>query len=73
VRIETNCGGGSFKSQLKRADRSGAGYAIILGDEELARGVVGLKPLREEAGQAEVAVADLAPELARRVAGRIRG
>jgi histidyl-tRNA synthetase len=73
VRIETNCGGGSFKSQLKRADRSGAGYAIILGDEELARGVVGLKPLREETGQAEVAVADLAPELARRVAGRIRG
>jgi histidyl-tRNA synthetase len=73
VRIETNCGGGSFKSQLKRADRSGARYAVILGDEELARGVVGLKPLREEAGQSEVAVADLAPELARRVAGRARG
>ena len=73
VRIETNCGGGSFKSQLRRADRSGARYAVILGDEELARGVAGLKPLREEAGQAEVAVADLAPELSRRVAGRARG
>jgi len=73
LRIETNCGGGSFKSQLKRADRSGARYAVILGDEELARGVVGLKSLREEAGQAEVAVADLAAELARRVAGRARG
>jgi histidyl-tRNA synthetase len=73
VRVETNCGGGSFKSQLKRADRSGARYAVILGEEELARGVVGVKPLREEAGQAEVAVADLAPELSRRVAGRARG
>jgi histidyl-tRNA synthetase len=73
VRIETNCGGGSFKSQLKRADRSGARYAVILGDEELARGVAALKPLREEAGQAEVAIADLAPELSRRVTGRDRG
>jgi histidyl-tRNA synthetase len=71
--VETKCGGGSFKSQRKRADRSGARYAVILGEEELARGVVGVKPLREEAGQAEVAVADLAPELSRRVAGRARG
>jgi histidyl-tRNA synthetase len=73
VRVETNCGGGSFKSQLKRADRSGASYAVILGEEELLRGVVGLKPLREEVGQAEVALADLAAELARRVVGRDRG
>jgi histidyl-tRNA synthetase len=73
VRVETNCGGGSFKSQLKRADRSGARYAVILGEEELLRGVAGLKPLREEAEQAEVAVADLAAELARRVVGRDRG
>jgi len=73
VRIETNCGGGSFKSQLKRADRSGARCAVILGEEELARGVAGLKPLREEAGQAEVALADLAAELSRRVDGRARG
>jgi histidyl-tRNA synthetase len=72
VRIETNCGGGSFKSQLKRADRSGARYAVILGEEELVRGVAGLKPLREEAGQVGVAVADLAAELARRVIGRDR-
>ncbi|MCJ7451942.1 MAG: histidine--tRNA ligase [Steroidobacteraceae bacterium] len=73
VRVETNCGGGSFKSQLKRADRSGAHYAVILGEEELQRGVAGLKPLLEEAGQAEVAVAELATELARRVVGRDRG
>jgi histidyl-tRNA synthetase len=73
VRIETNCGGGSFKSQLKRADRSGARYAVILGEEELLRGVAGLKPLREESGQVQVAVPELATELARRVAGRDRG
>jgi histidyl-tRNA synthetase len=73
ARVETNCGGGSFKSQLKRADRSGARYAVILGEQELLRGVVGLKPLREETGQAEVAVAELATELARRGVGRDGG
>ncbi len=73
VRIETNCGGGSFKSQLKRADRSGACCAVILGEEEFSRGVAGLKPLRDEQGQAEVAIADLATELSRRVLGRARG
>jgi len=73
VRVETNCGGGSFKSQLKRADRSGARYAVVLGEEELRRGVVGLKPLREEATQLEVAVAELATELARRGVGRDGG
>jgi histidyl-tRNA synthetase len=69
LRIETNCGAGSFKSQMKRADRSGARYAVILGEEEVARGVVALKPLREEAGQGEVPVAGLATELSRLVAG----
>jgi len=55
LRIETNCGGGSFKSQLKRADRSGARVALILGDDELARGVATLKPLRETTEQRQVA------------------
>jgi histidyl-tRNA synthetase len=73
LRIEMNCGGGSFKSQLKRADRSGARYAVILGDEELARGVAAVKPLREEAGQAAVPLAGLATELSRLVTGRGRG
>jgi len=65
LRIETNCGGGSFKSQLKRADRSGASHAVILGDDEVARQVATLKPLREEAGQWQVPLAELAAELAR--------
>ncbi len=70
LRVEMNCGAGSFKSQMKRADRSGARYAVILGDDEVARGIAAVKPLREDAGQAEVPIADLGAELARRVAGR---
>jgi len=59
LRIETNCGGGSFKSQLKRADRSGARLAVILGDDELARGVATLKPLRETTEQRPVPLDEL--------------
>ena len=38
-------GGGSIKSQMKQADRSGAAFAVILGDEEVANGTVAIKPL----------------------------
>jgi len=51
-----HCGGGSFKSQFKKADRSGARYALVLGEGELARGVIGVKPLREAGEQLEVAL-----------------
>ena len=54
VQIETNCGAGSFKSQLKRADKSGARFALVLGEAETERRVVGLKSLRVEAPQVEV-------------------
>jgi len=64
MKVETNCGGGSFKSQLKRADRSGARYAVILGDDEVARGVAAVKALREESGQREVPLASLPSEFA---------
>jgi histidyl-tRNA synthetase len=73
LRIEANCGGGSFKSQLKRADRSGAGYAVILGDDEVAQQVATLKPLREEAGQRQVPLAALAAELAQVMQARGSG
>jgi histidyl-tRNA synthetase len=63
VRIETNCGGGGFKSQLKRADRSGARFAVILGDDELARGVATLKPLRETTEQRPVPLDELSGAL----------
>jgi histidyl-tRNA synthetase len=63
LRLETLCGGGSFKSQLKRADKSGARFAIILGDSETERRVAGLKSLRTEAPQTEAAWDGLAEEL----------
>lgn len=76
VRFELNTGGGNFKAQFRRADRSGAPLALILGDDELARGVVGMKPLRATAGQSECPLAELAGGLegalaaARDTAGR---
>ncbi len=73
LRIETNCGGGSFKSQLKRADRSGASHAVILGDDEIAQQLATVKPLREEAGQRQVPLAGLATELARIMEARAGG
>ena len=62
-RLETNCGGGSFKSQMKRADRSGAGVALIIGENEVGRRVAGLKPLRGGGDQQEVTWGDLAGKL----------
>jgi histidyl-tRNA synthetase len=46
VRVLLHCGGGSFKSQMKKADGSGAMYAVIVGDDEAATNSVMLKPLR---------------------------
>jgi histidyl-tRNA synthetase len=60
VRFELNLGGGNFKTQFRRADRSGATLALIVGDDELARDAVGVKPLRQEAGQTECPIAELA-------------
>ncbi len=51
LRLESHCGGGSFKSQFKRADKSGASLALILGDEEVVNGTLGIKFLREESEQ----------------------
>ncbi|HEY0634187.1 MAG TPA: histidine--tRNA ligase [Gammaproteobacteria bacterium] len=51
LRLENHCGGGSFKSQFKRADKSGARVALILGDEEAAAGTISVKYLREEREQ----------------------
>jgi len=65
--IETNCGGGSFKSQLKRADKSGARYAIILGESEVDQQAAGLKNLRSDDPQVQIAWSELAAELQRRL------
>ena len=65
-----NCGGGSFKAQMKRADASGATFAVIIGDDEAAAGEVTLKSLRAsgegDAGRSEqkrVALDALADEI----------
>lgn len=52
-------GGGSFKSQFKKADRSGAEYALVLGENEIASGVVSLKPLRSGGEQQQLSLAEL--------------
>lgn len=49
--LHVHCGGGSFKSQIKKADKSGARLALILGEDEVAQGTLGLKYLREERDQ----------------------
>lgn len=61
--IISHCGGGSFKSQMKKADKSGARYAVILGENELENGTVSLKPLRSQEDQSSVAQSDLAAVL----------
>ncbi|HET8711508.1 MAG TPA: His/Gly/Thr/Pro-type tRNA ligase C-terminal domain-containing protein, partial [Spongiibacteraceae bacterium] len=61
LRIVSNCGGGSFKSQFKKADKSGASIALILGDQEVDAGTVNVKWLRDEAReQQSVAQAHIA-------------
>lgn len=67
LRLLANCGGGSFKSQFKRADKSGARYAVILGEDEAAQGRASVKSLREESEQASLAQDDLAAYLAERL------
>ncbi|GAA5170537.1 histidine--tRNA ligase [Viridibacterium curvum] len=65
-----HCGGGSFKSQMKKADGSGASYAIVIGEDEVAAQAVMLKPLREEVEQRRVALADIAEELSGQLYGQ---
>ena len=59
LRVVQHCGGGSFKAQLKRADRSGARFAVILGEQEWATRSVQVKPLREDQPQQTVPAGDL--------------
>lgn len=59
LRFESHCGGGSFKSQMKKADKSGAAFAIILGEDELASNTVQVKFLRQERDQETVDQANI--------------
>lgn len=60
LRLEIHCGGGSFKSQMKRADKSGARLALLLGEEEVAEQTVSIKFLREDEEQKKLPQSDLA-------------
>ena len=60
LRLMMNCGDGAFKKQFKKADKSGAKYALVLGDDELSKGIVAVKDLRNDGNQQEIALDDLA-------------
>ncbi|MFQ6371397.1 histidine--tRNA ligase [Shewanella sp. YIC-542] len=64
LRVMSHCGGGNFKKQIKRADKSGAAYALIIGESELADNKVAVKPLRDSSEQQLVARDALAAYLA---------
>jgi histidyl-tRNA synthetase len=60
LRLRSNCGGGSFKAQFKRADKSAARFALILGDDEITQGIIAIKNLREDKQQQTVRQDELA-------------
>ena len=62
--VLTHCGGGSFKSQMKKADASEAPVAIVIGEDEAAAGEVGLKPLRFSGAQQRVPIDELVEAMA---------
>jgi histidyl-tRNA synthetase len=63
LRLQTHCGGGSMKSQMKRADKSGAAFALIVGDTELDNSCVVCKPLREDREQSAMSFDELTATL----------
>lgn len=67
--VQLHCGGGSFKSQMKRADGSGAMVAAIVGDDEARANEVTVKPLRDGGEQSRVAFDDLAEMIGERILG----
>ncbi|MCZ0926146.1 MULTISPECIES: histidine--tRNA ligase [Halomonadaceae] len=63
LRLQLHCGGGSFKSRMKKADKSGAAFALLLGQDEIAENAVTLKALRDDREQQRVPQAMLAHTL----------
>jgi len=63
LRLIVHCGGGSFKSQFKRADKSGAGLALILGEDEVRDLTIGIKHLRKDGEQFTLKHSELIPYL----------
>jgi len=63
MRIWLHCGGGGMKARMKKADRSGASYALILGEDELAADSIVVKPLRSDQEQETIPIGKLAERL----------
>ena len=63
--LRVNCGGGNFKNQLKKADKSGARFALILGEEEALKGQIAIKHLRVDEAQQTIMQSSLGGYLAR--------
>ena len=59
IRIVVNCGGGSFKNQFKKADKSGAQIALVIGEQELEAEVITVKFLRGQSDQMSIKTHDL--------------
>jgi len=64
LQLVVHAGGGSFKSQMRKADRSGARIALILGEAELEAGTIAIKFFREEKAQSEIMQTDIVTQLA---------
>ena len=60
LKVELDASGSAFGKQFKRANRSGAAWALVLGDEEAERGEVRLKPLQQQADESIVAIEPVA-------------
>jgi histidyl-tRNA synthetase len=60
LRLQMHMGGGNFKKQMKKANESGAQFALILGEDEVANSLAGIKPLRDQSEQVSVTHSDLA-------------
>ena len=67
IEVLCNCGGGGMKAQFKRADRSGARYALVLGDDEIANNTVVVKPLRTDEQQSVITRDDVVEQLRHRL------
>ena len=63
IKVVTNAGGGSFKSQFKKADKTAAKFAIIIGDNELEQGKYGVKPLLDDSEQIDCSLEQLLDKL----------
>lgn len=69
LHVVLHCGGGSFKSQMRKADTSRARFAVIVGDDEAEAGVVSLKPLREAAQQIRASIGEAVDIIKKSVSG----